>query len=209
MSTNSSNPNEVMEKVQDLKIDDSKPKVDSEEQPEAESDGESATDGAQKKKKKKSKKKKKITAIDNLYPDGVFPEGEWQEYPLDVNSYRTTSEEKRYLDRQQNNHWQDFRKGAEIHRRVRHKAQSSIRPGMNMTEIADLIENSVRSYANNDHTLKAGIGFPNRVIVEPCCGPLHPKCWGQDCVELRRCHESRYWGSCQWSYCRFGLHINV
>lgn len=161
MSANSLNPSEVAEKVQDLKIDDSKTKIDSEEQPEAESDGEgAAADSTQKKKKKKSKKKKKITAIDNLYPDGVFPEGEWQEYPLEVNSYRTTSEEKRYLDRQQNNHWQDFRKGAEIHRRVRHKAQSSIRPGMNMTEIADLIENSVRSYANNDHTLKAGIGFP-------------------------------------------------
>ena len=36
------------------------------------------------------------------------------EYPLDINSYRTTSEEKRYLDRQQNNKWQDFRKGAKF-----------------------------------------------------------------------------------------------
>ena len=66
---------------------------------------------------------------------------------------------KRYLDRQQNNKWQDFRKGAEIHRRVRHKAQSSIRPGMTMIEIANLIEDSVRNYSGNDHTLKAGIGF--------------------------------------------------
>lgn len=120
--------------------------------------------GSDKKKKKKKssnkKKKKKLVSIDQSYPDGVFPEGEWQEYGLDSNKYRTTSEEMRYLDRQQNNKWEDFRKGAEIHRRVRAKAKSSIRPGMTMIEIADLIENSVRAYASADHTLKAGIGFP-------------------------------------------------
>lgn len=118
-----------------------------------------ASDDAAKKKKKKNKKKK-LQPIDASYPDGVFPEGEWQEYPLEVNSYRVTDEEKRYLDRQQNNHWQDFRKGAEIHRRVRHKARTSIRPGMAMTDIANLIEDSVRAYTGNDHTLKQGIGFP-------------------------------------------------
>ena len=127
---------------------------------EEEEDGPAEALTGAKKKKKKSKKKKKIQSIDSSYPDGVFPEGEWQEYPLEVNSYRTTSEEKRYLDRQQNNHWQDFRKGAEIHRRVRQKAQQNIKAGMTMTEIADLIENSVRLYAAADHTLKAGIGFP-------------------------------------------------
>lgn len=126
-------------------------------------DNEAGTSGENKQKKKKKnnkKKKKKLVSIDSLYPDGKFPEGQWMEYPLEVNSHRTTSEELRYLDRQQNNRWEDFRKGAEIHRRVRHKAQSSIRAGMSMTEIADLIENSVRSYAAADHTLKAGIGFP-------------------------------------------------
>ena len=29
-----------------------------------------------------------------------------------------------------------------------------------MIEIANLIEDSVRNYSGNDHTLKAGIGFP-------------------------------------------------
>lgn len=121
----------------------------------------SSGDKKKKKNKNKKKKKKKIVSIDSSYPEGIFPEGQWMEYPLeDINSYRTTSEEKRYLDRQQNNKWQDFRKGAEIHRRVRHKAQSSIRPGMTMIEIANLIEDSVRNYSGNDHTLKAGIGFP-------------------------------------------------
>ncbi|EGW30482.1 uncharacterized protein SPAPADRAFT_63305 [Spathaspora passalidarum NRRL Y-27907] len=135
-------------KVEDLSLEDSVT-------PEPES-----TDAAPSKKKKPKKKKKKITTIDASYPDHIFPEGEWQEYPLDVNSHRTTSEELRYLDRQSNNKWEDFRKGAEIHRRVRHKAQSSIKPGMSMIEIADLIENSVRAYSGNVHTKEAGIGFP-------------------------------------------------
>ncbi|CAH6720898.1 methionine aminopeptidase 2 [[Candida] jaroonii] len=143
---------DIEPKVEDLKIED---KEDVEDVEVEEGDEEK-----KKKKKKKSKKKKKITAIDNSYPDGKFPEGQWLEYPLEVNSYRTTDEEKRYLDRQDESKWQDFRKAAEIHRRVRHKAQSSIKPGMTMTEIADLIENSVRSYANGSNLLDAGIGFP-------------------------------------------------
>lgn len=116
-------------------------------------------------KKKNKKKKKKIVAIDLAYPDGVFPEGQWLEYPLDVNSHRTTSEELRYNDLQLNNRWQDFRKGAEIHRRARQKAKSLIRPGMLMTDIADIVENSVRAYAAADHTLKAGIGFPTGLLL--------------------------------------------
>ncbi|WPK24917.1 hypothetical protein PUMCH_002216 [Australozyma saopauloensis] len=131
--------------------------------PESQAVVEDAT--AAKKKKKKSNKKKGIVYINNSYPDNVFPEGEWMEYPLEVNSYRTTDEEKRYLDRQQNNRWQDFRKGAEIHRRVRAKARQNIRPGMLMLEAADLIENSVRKYTGNDHTLKQGIGFPTGLSV--------------------------------------------
>lgn len=134
---------------------------DDEDQDESAANGTTSSSSDKKKKKKKNnKKKKKLVAIDQSYPDGVFPEGEWMEYPLDSNKHRTTSEELRYLDRQQNNKWEDFRKGAEIHRRVRAKARSSIKPGMPMSEIADLIENSVRAYANADHTKKAGIGFP-------------------------------------------------
>lgn len=136
--------------------------------------GEAAVETSAATKKKKNKKKKKTQAIDKSYPDGVYPEGEWMEYPLEVNSYRSTDEEKRYLDRQRNNHWQDFRKGAEIHRRVRQKAQQNVKPGMSMIEIADLIENSVRTYAGNDHTLKQGVGFPTGLSVNHCAAHYTP-----------------------------------
>lgn len=155
------------EAIKNLKIDSEADPLtqDSSEVALPENEAGASTNEDKKKKKKKNTKKKKIVLIDNSYPDGVFPEGEWQEYPLEVNSYRTTDEEKRYLDRQSNNKWQDFRKGAEIHRRVRAKARQNIRPGMLMLEIADLIENSVRAYTGNDHTLKQGIGFPTGLSV--------------------------------------------
>ncbi|KAJ8139588.1 hypothetical protein OY671_007202 [Metschnikowia pulcherrima] len=141
-------------------------------------------DDKKKKKKKNNKKKKKNVYINNSYPDGVFPEGQWMEYPLEINSYRTTDEEKRYLDRQQNNHWQDFRKGAEIHRRVRAKAQQNIRPGMSMLEIADLIENSIRGYTNNDHTLTQGIGFPTGLSVNHVAAHYTPN--SSDTMSLKQ-----------------------
>ncbi|KAI5963155.1 MAP2 [Candida pseudojiufengensis] len=155
--TNSSTINS--ESIKQKTSDD--PQDDEEDDDEVDDQQTTTTTGDKKKKKKKSnKKKKKLVSIDSSYPDGIFPEGEWQEYQLDSTKQRITDEEKRYLDRQFNNKWEDFRKGAEIHRRVRQKAKSSIKPGMKMIEIADLIENSIRTYTNNDHTLKQGIGFP-------------------------------------------------
>ncbi|CAN3356917.1 methionine aminopeptidase 2 [Diutina catenulata] len=117
------------------------------------------------KKKKNKKKKKKLSPISASYPDGHYPEGQWMEYPLEVNSYRTTSEEMRLRDEDNAAKWEDFRKGAEIHRRVRLKAQTSVRPGMAMTEIADLIENATRQYAGSVAPLEAGIGFPTGLSV--------------------------------------------
>ncbi|KAI3403056.1 MAP2 [Candida oxycetoniae] len=152
---------------------------------EGEGEGADSTTGDKKKKKKKNgnkKKKKKLVPIDQSFPDGVFPEGEWQEYQLDSNKYRTTSEEMRYLDRQKNNRWEDFRKGAEIHRRVRAKARSSIKPGMTMTEIADTIENSIRAYANADHTLKAGIGFPTGLSLNHVAAHYTPNTGDKLCL---------------------------
>lgn len=89
-----------------------------------------------------------------------FPEGQWMEYPLEINSKRSTDEELRYLDRQSSSKWEDFRKGAEVHRRVRQKAQREIKPGMAMLDIARLIEDEIRDLTGNRHTKQQGIGFP-------------------------------------------------
>ncbi|KAG7662999.1 MAP2 [[Candida] subhashii] len=171
---------EIESKVNDLKINDNKDNGSPEASPEPKEEDSTGTTTT--KKKKNKKKKKKLVSIDSSYPDGIFPEGEWMDYPLDVNSHRTTSEELRYLDRQQNNKWEDFRKGAEIHRRVRHKAQSSIKPGMTMIEIANLIEDSVRTYAGNEHTLKSGVGFPTGLSLNHVAAHYTPNTGDKLCL---------------------------
>lgn len=139
---------------------------------ESEPVAEDAESADKKKKKKKKSKKKKITGISSYYPDNVYPLGEVVEYSGE-NSYRTTDEEKRYLDRQNEQVWNEFRKGAEIHRRVRRHAQNSIKPGMGMIEIAELIENAVRTYSETDG-LQGGMGFPTGLSLNHCAAHYTP-----------------------------------
>lgn len=60
------------------------------------------------------------------------------------NSYRTTSEEKRHLERLNEDLYKDVRLAAEVHRQTRKYANSYIKPGMLMTDICEGIENTVR-----------------------------------------------------------------
>jgi methionyl aminopeptidase len=55
--------------------------------------------------------------------------------------------------------YNEARKAAEVHRQVRKYAQKTIKPGMTMIEIAELIENGTRALIE-ENGLEAGIGFP-------------------------------------------------
>ncbi|RDW57143.1 methionine aminopeptidase 2 [Aspergillus mulundensis] len=151
---------------------------------------EGAADGAAKKKKKKrkSKKKKKGGAkvqsspprvpVSNLFPNGQYPEGEIVEY-LNENSFRTTNEEKRYLDRMNNDFLQEYRQGAEVHRQVRQYAQKNIKPGQTLTEIAEGIEDSVRALTGHQgleegDNIKGGMGFPCGLSINHCAAHYTP-----------------------------------
>jgi methionyl aminopeptidase len=57
-----------------------------------------------------------IPVID-LFPSGNFPEGEIQQYK-DDNLWRTTSEEKRELERLEKPMYNEVRQAAEVHRQV-------------------------------------------------------------------------------------------
>ncbi|KAF2997294.1 Methionine aminopeptidase 2 [Curvularia kusanoi] len=155
---------------------------------EAEGAGEGA---AKKKKKRKPRKKKKAGAggaktqtsppsvpLSDLYPNNVYPEGEIEEY-RDENSFRTTSEEKRHLDRMNNDFLNEYRKGAEIHRQVRQWAQNWIKPGMGLTEIAEGIEDSVRRLTGHmglelGDAQIAGMGFPTGLSINHCAAHYTP-----------------------------------
>ncbi|CAN6978545.1 methionine aminopeptidase 2B [Brassica rapa] len=118
-----------------------------------------------KKKKKKNKSKKKTQQTDpptipvaKLFLSGDFPEGEIQQYK-DDNLWRTTSEEKRELERLHKPIYNSVRQAAEVHRQVRKYVRSIVKPGMLMTDICETLEDTVRKLIS-ENGLKAGIAFP-------------------------------------------------
>lgn len=138
---------------------------------------------AKKKKKKKKPKKKKPTQSDpprvglsKLFPDGVYPEGELQEYK-DDNVWRTTSEEKRHIERtimqDPEETYNNIRRAAEVHRQVRQHARKYIRPGMTMTDIVDYIETGTRTLVE-ENGMESGIGFPTGVSRNNCAAHYTP-----------------------------------
>ncbi|KAJ7043032.1 methionine aminopeptidase 2-like protein [Mycena alexandri] len=142
-----------------------------------------ATGDAKKKKKKKKPKKKKPEQSDppriglsKFFPDGNYPVGEIQHYK-DDNAWRTSSEEKRYIEKALNEDpeqtYQSIRKGAEIHRLVRQHARKTIRPGMTLTEIAEEIEAGTRALAEADG-LDGGVGFPTGLNINNCAAHFSP-----------------------------------
>jgi methionyl aminopeptidase len=131
-------------------------------------DNEEGGEGEEKKKKKKkrnNKKKKKTkqtepptVPVAKLFKDNIFPIIEEVDYK-DDNLWRTTNEEKRYLERENFNDYNNMRKASEVHRQVRQYAQRNIKPGMSMIEICDMIENGTRALIE-ENGLEAGVGFP-------------------------------------------------
>lgn len=158
----------------------------------ADNAGDGGADGAAKKKKKrKPRKKKKAGAagaktqtspptipISQLFPNGAYPEGEICEY-INDNSYRTTDEEKRHLDRMNNDYLTEYRQGAEVHRQVRQWAQKNVKPGQTLTEIAEGIENGVRALTGHQgleegDNIRGGMGFPTGLSINHCAAHYTP-----------------------------------
>ncbi|CCU74421.1 methionine aminopeptidase 2A [Blumeria hordei DH14] len=143
------------------------------------------------KKKRKRKKKPKGGAsnatkqsdpprvlVSTLFKGKEYPVGEEEEY-RDENLFRTTSEEKRHLDRMNNDFLQEYRQGAEVHRQVRQWAQKNIKPGQSLTEIAEGIENSVRALCGHPgleegDNIKGGIAFPTGLNLDHIAAHYSP-----------------------------------
>ena len=116
--------------------------------------------------------------MSQLFLDEHYPEGELVDY-RDENTYRTTSEEKRHLDRMNQDFLKDYRQAAEVHRQVRQWAQKSIKPGQTLTEIAEGIEDGVRALTGHQgldegDNLKAGMGFPTGLSLNNCAAHYTP-----------------------------------
>jgi len=175
----------IMEKPADVNVNGAEDQLpEDNEEGEEEMSGETLGTGEGKKKKKKKKsKKKKLEQTDppriglsKFFPDGIYPEGEIQPYK-DDNSWRTTSEEKRYLEKLANEDpettYQNIRRGAEVHRLVRKHARKYIQPGMTMTQIAENIEDGTRALVE-ENGLESGIGFPTGLSLNNCAAHYTP-----------------------------------
>lgn len=150
-------------------------------------------EGEKKKKKRNRKKGGKHTqtdpptvAIVDLFPDGNFPEGEIQDYPI-VNDDRTakdrfTSEEKRALDRMHNDIYKEVRLAAEAHRQTRKHIQKWIKPGMTMIEICEELETTARKLIAEDG-LKAGLAFPTGCSRNHCAAHYTPNAGDKTVLE--------------------------
>lgn len=66
-----------------------------------------------------------------------------------------------------------IRRGAEAHRHVRAYARKAIKPGMSMTEIANMIEDGTRALVEEDG-MKSGIGFPTGLSRNHCAAHYTP-----------------------------------
>jgi methionyl aminopeptidase len=164
------------------------------EENEDEKAAEGGADGAAKKKRKRKRKPKKAggaaganptkqtspprVLLSNLFPSGEYPVGQEEEY-RDENTYRTTSEEKRHLDRMNNDFLQEYRYGAEVHRQVRQWAAKNIKPGQSLTEIAEGIEDSVRALTGHPgleegDNIKGGIAFPTGLNLDHIAAHYSP-----------------------------------
>ncbi|XP_075906844.1 methionine aminopeptidase 2-like [Nelusetta ayraudi] len=157
---------------------------DKEKEDDGEEDGDEGENSAGKKKKKKKKKKglkgqtdPPSVPICELYPSGDFPKGEECEYPPSKDgrsaAWRTTSEEKRALDRANEEMWSDFRQAAEAHRQVRSYVRSWIKPGMTMIDICERLEDCSRRLIK-ENGLKAGLAFPTGCSINHCAAHYTP-----------------------------------
>ncbi|TNM91588.1 hypothetical protein fugu_019968 [Takifugu bimaculatus] len=149
-----------------------------------EEDGDDGENASGKKKKKKKKKKGPKSQTDppsvpicELYTSGTFPIGQECEYPVlqDGRSavWRMTNEERRALDRANEEMWNDFRQAAEAHRQVRQHVRSFIKPGLTMIDICERLENCSRKLIK-ENGLNAGLAFPTGCSLNHCAAHYTP-----------------------------------
>uniref|UniRef100_A0A3B1JW80 Methionine aminopeptidase 2 n=1 Tax=Astyanax mexicanus TaxID=7994 RepID=A0A3B1JW80_ASTMX len=156
---------------------------DQEKEDDGEDDGEEGDSAGKKKKKKKKKKGSKgqtdppSIPICELYPSGVFTKGQECEYPTVQDgrsaTWRTSIEERRVLDKANEEMWNDFRQAAEAHRQVRKYVMSWIKPGMTMIEICEKLEDCSRKLIK-ENRLNAGLAFPTGCSLNHCAAHYTP-----------------------------------
>ena len=113
-------------------------------------------------------------------PLPAFPTGEIQEHPLESNVHRVSSAELRQAERMQSDLYSKLRHASEVHRQVRHHAQSYIKPGIKLIDMCEMLENTNRMLVG-EAGLDRGIGFPTGCSLNHVAAHYTPNC-GDDTV---------------------------
>ncbi|PKI82400.1 methionyl aminopeptidase [Malassezia vespertilionis] len=139
-------------------------------------------------KKKKAKSGKAVleqtapptVGLTKMFPTGIYPVGEIQEYDttkFDESRQRTTGEElrerERLVQQKEGFDYNLIRRAAETHRQVRQYAQRTIKPGMSMTEIVNMVEDGTRNLVEANG-FESGIGFPTGVSLNEVAAHYTP-----------------------------------
>jgi len=123
-----------------------------------------------------------MTSVADLFPDGVYPRGERQEYTQSSNLWRRESAEAKERERMREDQYDNFRKAAEAHRIVRQWARKWIQPGMKMLDIADRIEESLRKTIALDGIVRS-IAFPTGLSRNNCAAHYTPNAGDTNVLE--------------------------
>lgn len=115
--------------------------------------------------------------IVELYPGKNYPIGEIQDYPV-VNDGRNagdrfTSEEKKALEKVDDEMYKEARIAAEAHRQTRKYMQNYIKPGMTMIHICETLEGISRKLIN-EKGLESGLAFPTGCSLNHCAAHYTP-----------------------------------
>lgn len=125
--------------------------------------------------------------LSKMYPAGIYRAGPVRRCILDddeevdadldttLNVRRDTAARKAAEQREATyaSRYNDLRRAAEVHRQVRAFARRTIRPGMGIVEIAELIEDGTRALVEEDG-LKSGVGFPTGLSLDSCAAHYTP-----------------------------------
>ncbi|ORX37760.1 peptidase M24, structural domain-containing protein [Kockovaella imperatae] len=126
------------------------------------------------KKKKSTQSEPPRVGLTKLFKDRIYPVGQEVDY---VGTSRMSSAEARERERlaqeDPSTNYQNIRRAAEVHRQVRSYARKNIKPGMSMTDIANMIEDGTRALVE-ENGLESGIGFPTGLSVNEVAAHYTP-----------------------------------
>eukprot|EP01023_Acetabularia_acetabulum_P051514 TRINITY_DN5701_c0_g1_i1.p1 TRINITY_DN5701_c0_g1~~TRINITY_DN5701_c0_g1_i1.p1 ORF type:complete len:508 (-),score=104.64 TRINITY_DN5701_c0_g1_i1:132-1655(-) len=136
--------------------------------------------GSSKKKKKKKNNNSKPTEqtsppsipVAHLFPEGIYPEGEWLSYHQDQ-IWRESNEEKKQLQKLEFDMINEVRQAAEVHRQVRKHMQQVCKPGIKLIDMCENLEDCVRQLIQ-ENGLSAGIAFPTGCSLNCCAAHWTP-----------------------------------